>query len=95
MKSRHSQSVPKAMQATYDAFVGLMDSFCRQHLNDECRDLARAMAAALCRKRPSPVAAGQPRIWACGIIHTLGQLNFLSDKLTQPGYWRAISTGTR
>jgi hypothetical protein len=27
---------------------------------------------------------GQPRTWVCGIIHVLGQLNFLSDKATQP-----------
>ncbi|MBV8913607.1 MAG: hypothetical protein JOZ05_11285 [Acetobacteraceae bacterium] len=42
------------------------------------------MAAALCRKRPSPLAVGQPRTWACGIIYALGQLNFLSDNATQP-----------
>jgi hypothetical protein len=42
------------------------------------------MTAALCRKRPSPFALGQPRTWACGIIYALGQLNFLSDKATQP-----------
>jgi hypothetical protein len=42
------------------------------------------MAAALCRKRPSPLALGQPRTWACGIIYVLGQLNFLSDKASQP-----------
>jgi Domain of unknown function (DUF6398) len=48
------------------------------------RDLARAMAAALCRKRPSPLASGQPRSWACGIVHVLGQLNFLSDKSSRP-----------
>jgi len=72
------------MQATYDAVVALTDAFCRDHLNNEYRDLARAMTAALCRKRPSPLASGQPRTWACGIIHTLGQLNFLSDKSTQP-----------
>jgi hypothetical protein len=56
----------------------------RDHLNDEYRDLAQAMAASLCRKRPNPLAAGQPRTWACRIIHVLGQLNFLSDKATQP-----------
>jgi Domain of unknown function (DUF6398) len=72
------------MQATYDRVVALTDPFCREHLNDEYRDLARAMSAALCRKRPSPLASGQPRTWACGIIYTLGQLNFLSDKATQP-----------
>ena len=42
------------------------------------------MTAALCRKRPSPLASGQKRTWACGIVYTLGQLNFLSDKATQP-----------
>ena len=72
------------MQATYDAIVALTDAFCRDHLNDEYRDLARAMAAALCRKRPSPLASGQPRTWACAIIYALGQLNFLSDKASRP-----------
>ena len=42
------------------------------------------MAAALCRKRPSPVASGQARSWACGIIYALEQVNFLSDKATSP-----------
>lgn len=72
------------MLAIYDAVVALTDAFCRDHLTGEYRDLARAMAAALSRKRPSPLVSGQPRTWACGIIHVLGQLNFLSDKATQP-----------
>ena len=84
MKPARSTSVPKAMQATHDAISALTDAFCRDHLNEEYRDLARTMAAALCRKRPSPVASGQPRTWACGIIHVLGQLNFLSDPASQP-----------
>ena len=84
MKPPRSTSVPKPMQPTYDAVVALTDVFCREHLNNEYRDLARAMSAALCRKRPSPLASGQPRTWACGIIHVLGQLNFLSDKASQP-----------
>ena len=71
------------MQAKYDAVVALTDAFCRDHLNEEYRDLARAMTAALCRKRPNPFA-GQPRTWACAIGYTLGQLNFLSDKASQP-----------
>jgi len=84
MKPPRSTSVPKAMQATYDAIAKLTDAACRDHLNDEYRDLSRAMAAALCRKRPSPLAFGQPRTWACGIVYVLGQLNFLSDKSAQP-----------
>ena len=54
------------MQATYDAVAALTDAFCRDHLTGELRDLARAMTAALSRKRPSPLASGQPRTWACG-----------------------------
>lgn len=84
MKSRRSTAVPKPMQAAYTAVVALTDAFCRDHLTEEYRDLARAMAAALARKRPSPLSSGQPRTWACGIIHALGQLNFLSDKSSQP-----------
>jgi hypothetical protein len=63
VRSSLSTSVPKRMRATYEAVVALTDAFCRDHLNDEYRDLARAMAAALCRKRPSPLASGQPRTW--------------------------------
>ncbi len=84
MKSARSTAVPKPMQANYDAVVTLTDAFSRDHLTDEYRDLARAMTASLSRKRPSPLASGQPRTWACGIIHVLGQLNFLSDKTSQP-----------
>lgn len=72
------------MQAAHDAVVALTDDVCGRHLGDEYRDLARAMAAALCRQRPSPLGSGQPRAWACGIVHTLGQLNFLTDEATQP-----------
>ena len=62
----------------------LTDAFCREHLNEDYRVLAQRMTAALCRKRPSPLASGQPRTWACGIIYVLGQINFLTDPSTQP-----------
>jgi hypothetical protein len=84
MKITRSTSVPKGMQATYDAITTLTDTFCRDHLNNEYLELARDMAAALCRKRPSPVASGQPRTWACGIVYVLGQINFLSDNSLDP-----------
>jgi hypothetical protein len=37
--------------ANYDAVAALTDTFCRGKLNDEYRDLARAMNAALCHKQ--------------------------------------------
>jgi len=72
------------MQATYEAITSLTDAFCREHLNEDYRVLAQRMTAALGRKRPSPLASGQPRTWACGIIYVLGQINFLTDPSTQP-----------
>jgi hypothetical protein len=72
------------MQPTYNAVVALTDAFCRDYLNEEYRDLAQAMAAALARKRLNLLASGQPRTWACGIIYVPGQLNFLSDKASKP-----------
>jgi len=80
----NSLSVPRPLQTTYDAIASLTDSFCADHLGDEYRDLARAMTAALCRKRPSPLLSGQARTWSCGIIYLLGQINFLSAKASQP-----------
>ena len=72
------------MQPTYEAVVALTDPFCRDHLTEEYRDLARAMAAGLCRKRPSPLASGKLHTWACGIVYALGQINFLADRASQP-----------
>src|SRR4051812_31777000 len=83
-KTTGSTSVPQSMQATYEAITSLTDAFCREHLNEDYRVLAQRMTAALCRKRPSPLASGQPRTWACGIIYLLGQINFLSDRASQP-----------
>jgi Domain of unknown function (DUF6398) len=79
-----SLSVPKCMWATYEAITTLTDAVCRKHLDEDYRVLAERMTAALCRKRPSPLASGQPRTWACGIVYVLGQINFLMDPSTQP-----------
>lgn len=83
-KAAPSMSMPKAIKPRYDEIVVMTDAFCQKHLNDEYAALARRMAATLSRKRPSPLASGQPRTWACGILHALGQINFLSDPATKP-----------
>ncbi len=83
-KTTGSTSVPRSMQATFEAITTLTDAFCREHLDEDYRALAQRMTAALCRKRPSPLASGQPRTWACGIVYVLGQINFLTDPSTKP-----------
>ena len=77
-------SVPKQMQPTYENIIALTEPFCRNFLNDEYSELAKRMAAALCRKRSSPVISGEIRTSACAILYALGKINFLSDRSTQP-----------
>ena len=62
----------------------LTDEFCAEYLNDEYAQLSRELAAALSRKRPSPLLRGNLDTWACGINYALGFVNFLFDKSVSP-----------
>jgi hypothetical protein len=77
-------SVPKGVLPVYEKIVGVTGDVCDRHLNCEYRDLARAITAALCRKRPNPLTSGQPRTWACGIVYVLGRINVLGDLSISP-----------
>jgi hypothetical protein len=79
-----TESVPNEMRATYEAIVALTDKVCQEHLNDEYAALCRQLAAALARKRPSPLARGKTEVWACAIAYTIGAVNFLFDKTQKP-----------
>ena len=67
-----------------DVIVGMIDQFCREHLNEEYVVLCRRLAEKLARKRPSPLLSGHPNTWACGIIRTIGWVNFLDDQSQTP-----------
>lgn len=79
MPTQTRPSVPKKMLPVYEAVTEWSDSFCAANLSDEYVEMAREMAAALARKRPSPLLQGQPKNWACGIVLTLGRINWLFD----------------
>ncbi len=66
------------------AISGLIDQFCREHLNDEYAVLCHKLAGKLARKRSSPLLSGSPRTWASGIVRTVGWVNFLHDKSQTP-----------
>ena len=72
------------MQSTYESIVRLTDEISEKHLNAEYAQLLRYATAALCRKRPSPVAKGHINTWACGIAYAIGAVNFLFDKNQTP-----------
>lgn len=75
---------PATMRERFDDVVARTDAVCRQHLNEEYAQLCRRMAAALSRKRPSPLQSGQAESWACGIVHAVGSVNFLFDRSQKP-----------
>jgi Domain of unknown function (DUF6398) len=81
---REEPSIPATARPAYDAIVGLTDAFCREHLNEEYEALCRRLAGALARKRPSPLLGGKPTTWACGIVRTVGWVNFLDDSDRKP-----------
>lgn len=81
---REEETVPKAMRPTFEAVVAITDDFCKKYLDEEYAQLSRKLAAALARKRPSPLAQGKPLMWACGIVYALGSVNFLWDKTQTP-----------
>lgn len=84
MTSKDEYKVPKKMREKYDAIIARTDTVCRESLTAEYVDLARKMAAALSRKRPSPLQRGQVRSWAASIVYALGQVNFLFDQSGEP-----------
>src|SRR5262249_9837997 len=70
--------------AALQAILGLIESFCRAHLNEEYAVLCRKLAEKLARKRPSPLLRGTAATWASGIVRTIGWVNFLSDNSQTP-----------
>ena len=82
--SGEAPTVPATARPAYDAIVALTDGFCREHLNGEYEALCRKLAGALARKRPSPLLGGKPETWACGIVRTIGWVNYLDDSSRKP-----------
>ncbi|MCP4110909.1 MAG: plasmid pRiA4b ORF-3 family protein [Desulfobacteraceae bacterium] len=72
------------MQDKFNAIAEITDEFSKKHLNEEYAQFIRYAIAALCRKRPSPLAKGKDKTWACGITHAIGMVNFLYDPSQVP-----------
>lgn len=83
MPKRKSDSDEVKYQAV-EEIAGQVDAFCKVHLNDEYAALCRRLTEKLARKRPSPLVSGRPNTWACGIVRTIGWVNFLDDRSQKP-----------
>jgi len=76
---------PKAtVREVLNQLVAMTDAFCQTRLNEEYLALCRKLADKLAAKRPSPLLRGELRTWACGIIRTIGWVNFLDDRSQSP-----------
>lgn len=84
MKTEKLASVPKRMRPICETIVAVTDAFCHEHLNAEYAELCRRLVGALGCRRPSPLAHGKSRTWACGIVYAIGRVNFLTDKAQSP-----------
>ena len=82
--NRKRSTIPQNIRPIFDEVVLLTDEVCGRHLNDEYGALCRKLAGVLARKRPSPLASGRPKTWACGIAYALGVVNFLFDPTQTP-----------
>ena len=76
--------IPAASQPYYDQIVEMTDVVCRKHLNEEYGEACRKLVGVLARKRPSPIVRGKPEIWAAGVLHAIGMVNFLFDASQTP-----------
>lgn len=74
----------EAKHQAVEEIAGLVSAFCTDHLNEEYADLCRRLTEKLARKRPSPLVSGGPNTWACGIVRTIGWVNFLDYKAQTP-----------
>lgn len=82
--AKRKPAAAKSSEPAVDEIVGLVASFCREHLNEEYAELCGRLVQKLARKRPSPLLSGKANTWACGIVRTIGWVNFLDDRSQQP-----------
>lgn len=79
------EDIPEEFHDAFTAIVELTDSFCREHLDENYRELAGHMALEVCCERSLiNVNKGRPKSWAGGIVHALGMVNFLHDDSFEP-----------
>src|SRR4029077_20357888 len=77
-------AIPASSKTASDAIIKLTDAFCQAHLPYEYQMLCRKLTATLARKQPSALTRGKIETWACGIIRTIGWVNFLDDRSNSP-----------
>lgn len=64
--------------------IEMTSAFCKEYVNDEYLQLCVKLIQHLADRQIVPFERGKPEIWAAGIIHALGTINFLFDPAFEP-----------
>ena len=83
-KPKAARPASDEVRDALEVIVAMTDQFCYERLNEEYADTCRRLAEKLARKRPSPLLKGKPTTWACGIVRTIGWVNYLDDRSFPP-----------
>ncbi|WP_127583532.1 DUF6398 domain-containing protein [Paenibacillus koleovorans] len=74
---------PKMLEKK-EKLLQLVKGFCEKYLDEEYEQLSCSMVEKLGRKRAVPFMSGKLEVWASGIIHAIGTVNFAFDKSFAP-----------
>jgi len=83
-KAGETARISEEVRPVFEEIAGMVEDFCKEHLNSEYAVLCQKLTEKLARKRPSPLLSGKPNTWACGIVRTIGWVNFLDDRSQKP-----------
>ena len=83
MLKHSTKRIPVHLKDRFSKVENLIATYARDNLDDEYLEYCLYLTAALARKE-TPFVKGKEKLWACGIIHAIGMVNFLFDKDTEP-----------
>lgn len=72
------------VQKTKSDLIQMTNKFCKAHINDEYAGLCQRLIEKMARSRAVPIINGRIEIWAATVVYTVGSINFLFDKNSQP-----------
>jgi len=74
----------KKTEEKMQRLIKITSDFCDAHIDKEYKMLCEKLINKMARKRNVPFLFGSEEVWAAGIIHVLGRINFLFDKSFKP-----------
>jgi len=64
--------------------IDMISGFCDEHLNEAYKEICIKLVGKMSRKREVPFLNGRIDIWAAAVVYSIGQINFLFDRSSEP-----------